>query len=68
MDYLNENYDLNIVENEAYETLGGYIVYHNEDIPKQDEVIEIHNYHFKMLNVDSSKVKEVYLKIIEKDD
>lgn len=68
VDYLNENYDLNIVENEAYETLGGYIVYHNEDIPKQDEVIEIHNYHFKMLNVDSSKVKEVYLKILEKDD
>jgi putative hemolysin len=68
VDYLNENYNLNIVENEAYETLGGYIVYHNEDIPKQDEIIKINNLHFKMLNVDTSKIKEVYLKVLEKDE
>ena len=68
VDYLNENYNLNIVENEAYETLGGYIVYHNEDIPKQGEVIEIYNLHFKMLNVDSSKIKDVYLKVFDNDD
>ncbi len=68
VDYLNETYDLNLVEDEAYETLGGYIVYHNEDIPKQDEVIEINNVHFKMLNVDSSKIKVVYLKVLDKAD
>jgi len=68
VDYLNETYDLNIEEDEAYETLGGFIVYHNEDIPRQDEVIEIGNLYFKMLKVDSSKVKEVYLKILDKDD
>jgi len=65
---MNETYDLNLVEDEAYETLGGYIVYHNEDIPKQDEVIEIYNVHFKMLKVDSSKIKEVYLKVLDKAD
>ena len=68
VDYLNEQYNLNIVEDEAYETLGGFIVYHNEDIPKQDEVIEINNLYFKMLKVDSSKIKEVYLKILDKVD
>jgi CBS domain containing-hemolysin-like protein len=68
LDYLNENYDLNLVENEAYETLGGFIVYHNEDIPKQDEVIEIDNLYFKMLKVDSSKIKEVYVKVLDKAD
>ena len=31
VDYLNETYNLNIEENEAYETLGGFIVYHNEE-------------------------------------
>ena len=37
LDYINETYNLNLEEDEAYETLGGYIVYHNEDIPKQNE-------------------------------
>lgn len=68
VDYLNETYDLNIDENEAYETLGGFIVYHNEDIPKEDEIIEINNLHFKMLKVDSSKIMEVYLKLLDKVD
>lgn len=68
VDYLNETYDLDLEENEAYETLGGYIVYHNEDIPTQDEVIEINNVYFKMLKVDSSKIMEVYLKVLDKAD
>lgn len=68
VDYLNETYDLNIEESEAYETLGGFIVYHNEDIPKEDEIIEINNLHFKMLKVDSSKIMEVYLKLLDKVD
>jgi len=66
VDYLNETYNLNIEENEAYETLGGYIVYHNEDIPEQDQVLEINGIYFKMLKVDSSKIKEVYVKILDK--
>jgi len=68
VDYLNEIYNLNIEEDEAYETLGGFIVYHNEDIPKQDEIIKINNLHFKMLKVDSSKVMEVYVKVLDKVD
>lgn len=68
VDYLNETYNLNIEENEAYETLGGFIVYHNEDIPKENEIIEINNLYFKMLKVDSSKIMEVYLKVLAKED
>ncbi len=68
VDYLNEQYQLNLEEDEAYETLGGFIVYYNEDIPKQDEIIEINNLHFKMLKVDSSKIMKVYLKVLDKLD
>lgn len=68
VDYLNETYNLNLEENEAYETLGGFIVYHNEDIPKQDEIIEIKNLYFKMLKVDSSKIMEVYLKVLDQEE
>lgn len=68
VDYLNEMYDLELQENEAYETLGGFVVYHNEDIPKQDEIIEVNSIQFKMLTVDSSKIKEVYVKILDKEE
>ncbi|SDW54081.1 Hemolysin, contains CBS domains [Lutibacter oricola] len=66
VDYLNETYDLNLEENEAYETLGGFIVYHNEDIPKENEIIEIDNLYCKMLKVDSSRIMEVYVKVLDK--
>jgi len=68
VDYINETYNLNIKEDEAYETLGGYIVNYNEDIPKEGEIIEIDNLYFKMLKVDSSKIMEVYLKVLDKAD
>lgn len=68
VDYLNETYNLNIKEDEAYETLGGYIVNYNEDIPKEGEIIEIDNLYFKMLKVGSSKIMEVYLKVLDKAD
>jgi len=68
VDYLNETYDLNIEENEAYETLGGFIVYHNEDIPKENEVIKINRFKFKMLKVDSSKIMEVYVQVLDIED
>jgi CBS domain containing-hemolysin-like protein len=68
VDYLNETYNLQIEENEAYETLGGFIVYHNEDIPKQDEIIQIGNLEFKMLKVESMKISEVFVKILDSPD
>jgi CBS domain containing-hemolysin-like protein len=66
VDYLNEQYQLNLEVNEAYETLGGFIVYFNEDIPKENEIIEIQSLQFKMLKVDTSKILEVYLKVVNK--
>jgi len=41
VEYLNETYHLEIPESEEYETLGGFIVLHNEGIPTQGEKIEI---------------------------
>ena len=32
------------------------------------EIIEINNLYFKMLKVDSSKIKEVYLKVLDIED
>ena len=66
VDYINETYNLNLPEEEAYETLGGLIVYHTEKIPNQNEIIEIENYRFSILKVSHTKIEEVYLKVLFK--
>jgi CBS domain containing-hemolysin-like protein len=68
VDYINETFNLDIPTHEAYESLGGYIVYHNEDIPKQDEVLRIGPLEFTMLKVESKKIVEVHLKVLDDQD
>ena len=68
IDYLNEEYDLNIPKEEAYETLGGFIINHTENIPDKDEVLHIFNFKIKILKVSSSKIEEVNFKVLDSDD
>jgi len=63
IDYLNEKYDINLPKEDAYETLGGFIVNHTENIPQLDEVIRIENFEITIKKGSSSKIEEVYLKI-----
>ena len=67
VDYLNEEYSLNIPKSEAYETLGGFIIEHTESIPKENEVVDIENFEIKILKMSSAKIEEVRLKIIDED-
>ena len=67
VDYLNENYKLNIPEGENYETLGGYIVNHTEEIPQQNEELQIDDFSFKILEVSNTKIELVELKIKSAD-
>ena len=59
VDYLNEKYNLNLPEDEAYETLGGLIVNHTENIPEQEEEITLENFRFKILEVSNTKIELV---------
>lgn len=67
VDYLNETYGLDLKEHNYYETLGGLIVHHTENIPSTGEVIEIDNYQFTILKESATKIEEVYLKVLFKD-
>ncbi len=67
VDYINETYHLNLMEDSTYETLGGLIVHHTENIPSTGEVIEIDNYQFTILKESTSKIEEVYLKVLFKE-
>lgn len=68
IDYLNEEYELNFPKEEAYETLGGFIINTTENIPEQDEELEILNYKIKILKVSSSKIDEIYLKVLDNQE
>ena len=68
VDYINETYQLELPENDAYETLGGLIVHHTETIPEQDEIVEIEHYQFTIDEVSSSKIENIYLKVLFKEE
>lgn len=63
VDYLNETYKLGIPIGENYETLGGYIVNHTEEIPAQDGIVEIENFTFYIKEVSSTKIELVEVRV-----
>ena len=68
VDYLNEEYDLNIPKSEAYETLGGFIIEHTENIPEEKEIIDIKGFEVNILKMRGAKIEEVSLKIFNTED
>jgi CBS domain containing-hemolysin-like protein len=60
---LNRKYDLNLPDNDNYETLSGMITYHLENIPKERDVITIGNFVFTILKTDKNRIDKVLLKI-----
>lgn len=67
VDYINENYDLNLNESENYETLGGLIVNFTEEIPDKGETVAIDNHLFTILEVSSTKIELVEVRNIGED-
>ena len=67
VDYVNETYKINLPESENYETLGGLIVNHTEEIPQQNEVVVIDAFQFTVLEVSNTKIDTVELKLLKED-
>ena len=63
IDYLNEKYQLNLPEEDEYETLAGMILFFHGSIPGNNDVIRIKNYVFKVLRSTSTRLELVNLKI-----
>ena len=61
VEYLNETYHLEIPESEEYETLGGFIVLHNEGIPTQGDLIQIPPFSFVIEACSQTKIEAVRL-------
>jgi CBS domain containing-hemolysin-like protein len=67
VDYINETYKINLPENENYETLGGLVVNHTQEIPAQNDIVRIDTFQFTILEVSNTKIDMVELKVLEED-
>jgi len=67
VDYINETFKINLPESENYETLGGLIVNHTEEIPELNEVVIIDSFQFTILEVSNTKIDMVELKLLKED-
>jgi CBS domain containing-hemolysin-like protein len=67
VDYINETYKMNLPESENYETLGGLVVNHTEEIPAQNDVVIIDNFQFTILEVSNTKIDLVEIKLLIED-
>ncbi|MDR1680626.1 MAG: hemolysin family protein [Prevotellaceae bacterium] len=60
--YINKTYDLDIPESDNYETLAGYIIHHNENIPRQGDILQFDHLRFHILKTSATKIDMVRLK------
>jgi putative hemolysin len=67
IDHLNKKYELNIPEHEAYETLGGFIIHHHENIPEPNEEIVIPPYSIVIQKVKNNRIELIKLKILQEE-
>ncbi len=67
VDYLNEEYEFGIPTGD-YETLGGYLVHANEDIPEQGDLISADNFTIKILKANDKRIELVEFNINQTSD
>jgi CBS domain containing-hemolysin-like protein len=65
VEHLNTNYNLKIPESEQYETLAGYILHENENIPQQKEIIKTGNFKIRILRMSGNRIDLVHLTKID---
>ncbi len=62
IDYLNDEYNLSLPEDDEYETLGGLIIHFTEDIPQQNDTITVGEYAIRVLTVNNARIELVDLR------
>jgi len=63
---INRKYELELPESDAYETLAGLIMYFNEAIPGEKEVVEVDNFTFTILTTTRNKIETVNVRVMRK--
>jgi CBS domain containing-hemolysin-like protein len=63
LEELNDLLDFNLPLIEEYQTLGGFLVYHWQKIPKQYEVFNFDHYQFTVMDVDGPRINKIKITI-----
>ncbi len=64
IDRLRDEYDLEFPDTES-ETLSGFIIQEHESIPKQRERIIVGKYEFEIMNVSTTRIESVKIKVLK---
>jgi len=67
IDYLNEKYQLNIPENDEYETIAGYIIHVLERIPAEKEKFMMPPFEITILKASNKRIEQIYLIITDNE-
>ncbi len=65
IDYINQEYNIGLPESDDYETLAGFIIERYQSIPELNEVIVVDNFEFTITKVESTRIEEVVLRVLE---
>jgi len=60
---INEIYNANLMEDNSYETLAGYLLYHHPSFPKTNAILVIGKYEFKILRCSKTRIELVEMKL-----
>ena len=63
---INRKFELELPESEEYETLAGLIMYYNEDIPQEKEVVEVGNFSFTIEKTTKNRIETVSVRVLHK--
>lgn len=61
IDTVNANYQLDLPEDEAYQTIAGFILQNNQRFPKLNETIKIDKWTFKVLEAHNNRIDLIHL-------
>lgn len=68
VEFINEQYHLDIPEDDEYHTLAGYILYSTGSIPAEGSTIEIGSYNMEILKKSASRLELIRLSTITKPE
>ena len=64
IDELNKEFSINLPISEEYDTLSGLIISNIDRIPKNQEIIELKDYKFKIIKIKDNFIEEVILYVL----
>ena len=65
VDYINQEFNLDLPKSDKYETLAGFIIEHHQSIPELSEVIRVNQFEFLVSKVESTRIEEVVLSVLD---